>query len=214
MRATLTFLIAASCVACEAEPLDRGADSAAMPAVGGAYAANELASSERLPERFGFGTAATPESVSRLDIDIMPDGRGLPAGRATPTEGAQIYATKCSACHGPEGEGTPIGAALVGSDLEDSFGTRGPGRRGGVKTIGNYWPYATTLFDYIRRAMPFDRPGSLTDQEVYALTAYLLYKNRIIAEGAVMDATTLPRVKMPARDRFVPDDRETTSRVR
>src|SRR5690606_26857041 len=135
----------------------------------------------------------------------MPDGRGLPPGRGTPVQGAEVYTARCAICHGAQGEGTPLGMALVGRNPGDSFRFESPDGADRPKTIGNYWPYATTLFDYIRRAMPFDRPGSLSDEEVYAVSAYLLYRNEIIDREAVLDAGTLPRVRMPARDRFVPD---------
>ena len=145
------------------------------------------------PERYGLGRAATPDDIRKLDIDVMPDGRGLPPGRGTVAEGVAVYAAKCARCHGDKGQG---GSAdrLVGKDPS-------------VKTIGNYWPYATTVYDYTLRAMPFNQPGTLTPNEVYAVTAYLLHLNEIVAENAVMDQTTLPQVKMPARDKFVKDDR-------
>jgi S-disulfanyl-L-cysteine oxidoreductase SoxD len=150
-------------------------------------------------ERFGFGRTASPAEVAALAIAVSPDGAGLPAGRGTVQEGASIYAALCSACHGDRGEGTPAGLRLVGREPVDPTGLN--------RTIGNIWPYATTLFDYTRRTMPFDRPGSLSDDEVYAVTAFLLYLNEIIPEDAAMDAAILPQVIMPARDRFVPDDR-------
>lgn len=159
-----------------------------------------------LPERFGYGRAATAAEIAALDIDVAPDGTGLPPGQGTVAGGAAIYAAQCASCHGAVGEGTPIGNRLVGREPIDSTGWN--------RTIGNYWPYATTVFDYTRRTMPFDRPGSLSDEEVYALTAYLLHLNEIIPADAVMDARTLPQVQMPARDRFVPDDREATTSVR
>lgn len=129
--------------------------------------------------------------------------------------GDAVYATKCAVCHGPSGEGAPRRAGpLVGRRPNDAFDFALTQEAEGTKTVGNYWPYATTLFDYIRRSMPFDRPGSLTNDEVYAVTAWTLWRNDIIARGAVMDASSLPRVTMPARNRFERDDRETTSRVR
>ncbi len=205
MRRALLLWLAAFAVACEQR--SPGAPAAAPEAAA-------LASSERLPERWGFGRAALPAEIARLDVDVMPDGRGLPPGRGTSSEGAEVYRARCAICHGLEGEGTPAGSALVGRTPGDvfDFGTAVGMDR--TRTIGNYWPHATTLFDYIRRAMPFDRPGSLTDDEVYALSAYLLHRNEIIPANAVMDATTLFRVHMPARDRFVRDDREATDRVR
>jgi S-disulfanyl-L-cysteine oxidoreductase SoxD len=163
-------------------------------------------SAEPAPTRFGVGRAATAAEIAALDIDVAPDGTGLPPGRGAVAEGAALYAAQCAACHGPRGEGTPVGTRLTGREPLDSTGWN--------RTIGNYWPWATSLFDYIRRAMPFDRPGSLTADEVYAATAYLLFLNDLVPGDAVVDAGTLPQVVMPARDLFRDDDREASSRVR
>ena len=144
----------------------------------------------------GLGVAASPEQVAALDLSIPPDGTGLPPGSGRARDGVMIYATKCLACHGRAGAGQP-NDRLVGG--------RGTLRNAEpVKTVGSYWPYATTLFDYIRRAMPYVQPHSLTDDEAYALTAYLLYVNGIIKAEETMNAQTLPRVVMPNRDSFVP----------
>jgi S-disulfanyl-L-cysteine oxidoreductase SoxD len=175
----------------------------------------ELASSEPLPGRFGFGRPATSAEIAALDLDVGPDGTGLPPGGGTALEGAPIYADKCAACHGAAGEGVPgLGDVLVGRIHGDAFDFSEAFPSAYPRTIGSYWPFATTIFDYVRRAMPFDRPGSLTDFELYALTAYLLHLNRIIPEDVRIDAESLPRVVMPARDRFVLDDRESSTRVR
>ncbi len=161
------------------------------------------------PARWGVGRAATTADVAAWDVDVNPRGVGLPPGRGTSADGAPVYARKCAACHGARGEGTGTGAAaiprLVGREprAEFPFGQS----LTHVKTIGNYWPHATTVYDYVRRAMPLDAPGSLTPDEVYALTAFLLAENEVIGRDAVMDARTLPQVRMPARDRFVRDDR-------
>ena len=171
------------------------------------------------PQRLGFGQPASPELIARLDIDIMPDGTGLPPGKGTAAEGAPIYASKCASCHGAKGEGTP-NDVLVGPEPKGflPFGPQYDKARGDAKdapfTIGNFWPYATTLFDYTRRAMPFPKPGTLTADETYSLVAWLLAKNGIIAEDAVMNAKTLPAVAMPARKWFVPDDRAGGAKVR
>jgi cytochrome c len=124
----------------------------------------------------------------------MPDGTGLPPGSGTAVQGAPIFAQKCAACHGENGKG---GAATMV--------TAGPPRAtlDGGKTIANFWPHATTIFDYVRRAMPANAPKSLSDQEVYALTAYLLSLNKLIGENDVIDAQTLPKVKMPNADNFI-----------
>jgi len=159
----------------------------------------------------GIGRPATADEVRALDIDVMPDGRGLPVGRGTPTEGAVIYASKCAACHGANGEG---GSAerLVGRNDGDSFAFATNPRL--ARTIGSYWPYATTLYDYTSRSMPFGQPGTLAPDETYSLVAYLLFRNGVIPEDAVIDKASLPKVAMPARDRFVPDNRDGGSVVR
>lgn len=160
---------------------------------------NQTVTADSLPARFGFGKPATPEQLARLDQDVRPDGAGLPAGSGTAATGAVIFAAKCAACHGAGGIGGPNGSLVTT--------TPAPGKRP-EKVIGNYWPYATTVFDYIRRAMPFNQLGSLTDNEVYALTAYLLAANKLVDEKAVLTAQTLPTVVMPAQKLFVPDDRK------
>lgn len=153
---------------------------------------------------FGFGRAPTPDEIEALDIDVMPDGTGLPEGSGTARDGEAVYFQKCAACHGVTGTEGP-NDRLVGREPSEGFPF---GRdRGHRKTIGNYWPYATTIYDYTYRAMPFDAPGSLTPEEVYSLVAYLLYKNEIIGQDEPMNAETLPEVVMPAHDRFVPDNR-------
>jgi hypothetical protein len=171
----------------------------------------ERASTHPLPTRFDLGQPASSAHIARLDIDVMPDGRGLPAGSGSVDEGARLFAANCAVCHGVDGIGGPEGS-LVGRVPGDAFDF-GDGMRA-ERTIGSYWPWATTVFDYVRRAMPWDRPGSLSDDEVYAITAWLLYRNDIIAADAVLDATSLPQVEMPSRDRFVADDRLESHRVR
>ena len=156
------------------------------------------------PATFGIGRPATPAEIAALDIDVGPDGVGLPPGRGTAADGAPIYAARCASCHGKTGKEGP-NDLLVGRLPGDAFPFAKDPRA--PKTIGSYWPYATTVFDYIRRAMPPDKPGSLRDEEVYGLVAYLLSLNELIAPDAVVDAASLPKVKMPAHDRFVPDTR-------
>jgi cytochrome c len=156
------------------------------------------------PTTFGIGRPATSEDIAKVDIDVHPDGKGLPAGSATSTDGAPIYAAKCASCHGKTGKEGP-NDRLVGRVPGDGFPfAREPQV---PHTIGNYWPYATTVFDYIRRAMPPTAPGSLKDTEVYGLTAYLLFLNDLVPVDTVIDATSLPKITMPSRDRFVPDPR-------
>ena len=149
-------------------------------------------------QTFGFGSPATPEQIAGWDIDVAADGTGLPPGSGTVQQGDEIFARLCAACHGAKGEGN-VGPALVGGI--GSLNTDQP-----VKTVGSYWPYAPTLFDYIRRAMPADNPQSLSPDEVYALCAYLLYLNGIVPEDAVMDAQTLPQVVMPNHAGFTSPD--------
>jgi S-disulfanyl-L-cysteine oxidoreductase SoxD len=159
-----------------------------------------LAAQTKAPERFGIGRPATPAEIAARDIDVMPDGHGLPPGRGTPAEGATIYAAKCAKCHGATGREGP-NDVLVGRDPGDFSFSQNPKAQ---RTIGNYWPYATTVFDYVRRAMPPDAPGSLTDGEVYALSAHLFRLNELVPADAVRDAATLSKVAMPAKGRFKP----------
>ena len=145
-----------------------------------------------------LGKPLSETDVKAWDISVLPDGTNLPAGSGTPAQGAKIYAEKCVACHaeGGKGGGAPGAGPLVGgAPLTNGIET--------AKTIANYYAYATTVFDYIRRAMPYNAPRSLSDNEVYALTAYILALNKLIGENDVIDAKTLPQVKMPNRDNFI-----------
>jgi cytochrome c len=180
-------------------------DRASMPlAAQQAKPAAPAKATTKEPAVFGIGRPASPAEIAAWDIDVGPDGVGLPPGRGTPAEGAPIYAARCAACHGKTGKEGP-NDVLVGRLPGDAFTFARDPRA--PKTIGSYWPYATTLFDYIRRAMPPDQPGSLGDEEVYGLVAYLLSLNELIAADAVIDAASLPKVAMPAHDHFVPDSR-------
>jgi|HigsolmetaGSP11D_1036233.scaffolds.fasta_scaffold02061_6 Cytochrome c len=165
---------------------------AAASLAGPAHAADE-------GKRFGFGTPATEEQIAGWNIDIGPDGENLPPGSGTVAQGKQIYESACMACHGAKGEGG-MGDRLVGG-----MGTLTSDKP--VKTIGSFWPYATTLFDYIRRAMPLMAPQSLSNDEVYAVTGYLLHLNGIVKEDATLDAQALREIRMPNRDGFVDDAR-------
>jgi len=149
--------------------------------------------------RYGLGRAIAEADVAAWDIDVRPDGAGLPPGRGTVAQGKDVYLAKCSACHGEKGEGSPMdrlvgGAGTLASDKP-------------VKTVGSYWPYATTLFDYVRRTMPFTDPQGLSADETYAVTAYVLFLNGIVQESTALDARTLPAVTMPNRRGFLPDAR-------
>ena len=153
---------------------------------------------------YGVGRPPTAEEINAWDITLPADGQGLPPGSGTTALGKTIYAERCASCHGEKGE-DPKYSRLVGG--HGSLNTAQP-----IKTIGSFWQYATTLWSYINRAQPFDEPGSLTADQVYAVTAYLLHLNGIIGEQDVMDVKTLPLVKMPNRDGFVRDPRPDVGR--
>ena len=158
------------------------------------------------PASFGFGKPATSQQIAAWDIDVRPDGVGLPVGSGTVAQGKAIYLAKCSACHGSAEKvvpGVKLPAPVLVSDSTSN-----------VKAIGNYWPYASTVFDYIRRSMPYNLPGSLTNNEVYSVTAYLLSANKIIKSDAVLNANTLPKIVMPAQKLFITDDRKGGPEVR
>ena len=152
--------------------------------------------------KYGVGRAPTPEEVKAWDISVAPDGTGLPEGSGTAAQGKDVYASKCAKCHGGQGQGGDEGPLAGGQGS-----LRGPKP---LKTVGSYWPYATTLFDYVNRAMPFKQPGTLTHNQVYAVVAFVLQLNGIIGENVVMDARSLPQVKMPNRGGFVADPRPDT----
>src|SRR5580704_5194877 len=157
-----------------------------------------LSAGASIAQAQGLGKPITESDIKQWDIAILPDGSNLPPGSGTPALGAKIFAEKCSACHGNAGRGgvAPYYPALVGGKpLTDGIDT--------VKTIANYYAYPTTIFDYTRRGMPYNMPRSLTDDEVYSLTAYILALNNFIGQDDVMDANTLPKVKMPNRDNFI-----------
>ena len=192
MRATRFAPAALVVVAVACGPAEAGApDSAVLP--------------DGAPERFGFGQAASEARIAAWDIDVKPDGEGLPPGSGTVAQGEAIYRVQCIACHGATGTEGPDDR-LVGTDPWEDWPTG--------SAVGNYWPYATTLFDYISKAMPQLTPGTLKADETYAVIAYILHLNGLVPGDAVMSAETLPAVVMPARDRFVPDDRRGGAEVR
>lgn len=157
------------------------------------------ASGAQAQSPYGIGRPATAAEIAGWNIDIKPDGSNLPAGRGSVTQGRDVFAQQCASCHGEKGEGG-IGDRLVGG--QGTIGTSKP-----IRTIGSYWPYATTLFDYIRRAMPQNAPQSLSNEDVYAVSAYLLYLNGLVGADAMLDAKSLAAIKMPNRDKFVGDAR-------
>lgn len=160
---------------------------------------------DKNPRRFGFGRTPTAAEIAAKNIDVLANGEGLPAGSGTPEQGAAIFAGACASCHGANGEGKPPAyPRLIG-------GPRGVYNFGDdpklAKTIGNYWPYATTLYDYIRRAMPLTAPGSLSPDQTYAVSAYLLNREGLLPDGATLDARSLAAIRMPALSHYVQDDR-------
>ncbi len=185
------------------------ASSAGRTAAGVPWSPDPASRTAALPRpwtRLGVGTPADPARVAAWDFDVDTLGHGLPVGRGSVAQGATLYAAKCGMCHGAKGEGMPPAyPALVGRAPRQGFDFAADPRL--VRTIGNYWPHATTLYDYIQRAMPYTAPGSLTADETYALTAWLLAANEIVPPDAVLDSAALVRVKMPAAGRFVDDDR-------
>jgi S-disulfanyl-L-cysteine oxidoreductase SoxD len=149
--------------------------------------------------QYGVGRAPTADEIRQWAISVRPDGKGLPEGSGTAAAGKALYESKCTRCHGSHGEGrdaVPLagGAGTLASPTP-------------LKTVASYWPYSATLFDYVNRAMPYDKPGTLTTNQVYDLTAYVLFLGGIIPENAVMDQHSLPKVQMPNRGGFVPDPR-------
>ena len=196
MRTTWAGLVLVASVTVAGCRIESKEESAGVPGA---------ASATQLPDRLELGVAATPAGIAAIDIDANPAGAGLPAGEGTHAQGTPIYAQKCASCHGVKGEGLAPYPKLVSTDTLAGFPF---GKDASIpKTVGNYWPYATTVYDYVHRTMPFTAPGSLTPNETYALVAWLLAENRIVPVTAVMSASTLPRVQMPAHRYFVVDDR-------
>ena len=154
-----------------------------------------------LPTRYGIGRPATAEEIAVRDISVSPSGAGLPAGSGTAAQGRPLYEQRCAGCHGLRGDG-------VGDDYPALAGGSGTlATSNPIQTVGSYWPYATTVWDYIHRAMPYDTPGTLHPDEVYAITAYVLFLNGIVSEVAALDAHSLPAARMPNRDGFIRDPR-------
>jgi cytochrome c len=149
--------------------------------------------------KYGVGRPPTPEEIRDSVISIGPDGRGLPEGRGTAARAKDLYQNRCSKCHGAKGEGRDS-VPIAGG--QGTLKSPKP-----LRTVGSYWPYATTIWDYVNRAMPFDKPGTLTRDQVYSLTAYILFLNGLVAENALIDAHSLPKIQMPNRNGFVADPR-------
>ncbi len=188
----------------------RSADLIAVVTAG--IAAGALSSAgahaQGYPSKFEFGQPATEPDIAAVAIAIPADGKGLPPGTGDYAKGKQVYETTCAACHGADLMGVarlpdmPAGAALRLIGGRGTLTSQKP-----IVTVESYWPYATTLFDYVRRAMPFQAPGSLSNDEVYAVSAYILGEAKIIDKATVLDAQSLPKVQMPNRDGFIPDPR-------
>ncbi|HTS28046.1 MAG TPA: cytochrome c [Bryobacteraceae bacterium] len=155
--------------------------------------------------KYGLGRAPSSSEIQSWDVSIGPDGSGLPEGSGTAAQGRALYANRCAKCHGEKGEGRDS-VPLAGG--EGTLKNPKP-----LRTVGSYWPYATTIWDYVNRAMPFNNPGILTHDQVYSLTAYILFLSGIISETAVMDAHSLPKVRMPNRNGFVRDARPDVPRA-
>lgn len=149
-------------------------------------------------ERYNLGRPVLSQELAGWNIDVRPDGAGLPRGKGSVKDGKEIFATTCAVCHGEKGQGKPMDRLVGGFG---TLSTKAP-----IKTVGSYWPYASTLFDYIRRAMPFSAPQSLSNDEVYAVSAYILYLNNIIPENAVLDEKTFRKIEMPNRNGFTTED--------
>ena len=162
-------------------------------------AAGTIAAASIVPQAlaYDFGRPATPDEIKLWDIDVRPDGKGLPEGSGTVAQGKQVFADNCAACHGDNGQGG-IKDRLVGG--QGTLATDKP-----IRTVGSFWPYATTLFDYIHRAMPYPTPGSLSNDDTYAVVAFILSLNGIIPADGKVDRASLPNIKMPNRDGFIPD---------
>jgi cytochrome c len=171
-------------------------------------AAPDAARTQGYPSNFDFGATASEQDIAGVAIAVGADGKGLPAGKGDYATGKKVYETNCAACHGANLQGVPglpdmpSGPALRLIGGRGTLTTRNP-----VMTVESYWPYATTLFDYVRRAMPFQAPGSLTSDEIYAVSTYILAEGNVIDKAMVLDAQTLTRVQMPNRDGFIPDPR-------
>lgn len=199
--ATTTLLVLAACTS----------DAASKNASAGSFAsydAGAVAGGPGTSKLYALGHAPTDSLLTAMNQDVGGDGDELPAGRGTVAEGAALFATQCASCHGKKGEGmAPAYPAIIGRDsAAENFRFALDPKL--THTIGNYWPYASTVFDYLKRAMPLATPGSLTNDQAYALTAYLLAANAVIPDTATLDAASLRAVRMPYRDRFVPDNRK------
>jgi len=171
-----------------------------VAALAGAWCCIALAAPPQAPQ---LGRPASGELIATWNLSVYPDGRGLPPGQGTASQGRSIYRARCASCHGVDGEGGSGGNLAGRGSLKDADRDQ---------TVGNDWPYATTLFDFVRRAMPMDAPATLSSDEIYAVSAYLLYLNQIVGLDDRLDAQSLPRIRMPNRDGFIGIDADLPSR--
>jgi cytochrome c len=207
------LVLLAACAKGEVDRAQAAATDDASPTFA-SYDAGAIAGGPGKGERYGLGRTPSDSHVAAWDLDVGPDGAELPAGRGSVAEGEALYRAQCASCHNKAGEGMPPAfPALIGRDPKaEGFHFASDPKL--VKTIGNYWPHATTVFDYVRRAMPYTAPGSLTNDQVYAITAFLLAANKVIPGDATLDAQALKQVTMPYADKFVPDDRRGGAEIR
>jgi mono/diheme cytochrome c family protein len=195
-------------VECFRAPRACAISALALLAIAGLAVSAERVGADGYPSKFSFGETATDADIAGIAIAIPPDGKGLPPGSGNYAKGKEVFETACAACHGADLKGVsglpdmPSGAALRLVGGRGTLTSQKP-----VVTVESYWPYATTLFDYIRRAMPYTAPGSLSADEIYAVSAYILTEGNIIDKSAVLDAKSLPKVEMPNRDGFISDPR-------
>jgi mono/diheme cytochrome c family protein len=183
--------------------MSRSLDFLAVAAVALVMTATALAEPQR---KYGIGRAAMPHEIAGWDIDVRPDGQGLPPGKGSVKDGEPIYLARCAACHGEFGEGAGRWPPVAGG--RGTLASHDPN-----KTVGSYYPYVSTLFDYTRHAMPFGDSQSLTNDELYAVVAYVLYLNDVVAEGFVLSQETWSTVRMPNESGFHDDDRETSEKA-
>jgi S-disulfanyl-L-cysteine oxidoreductase SoxD len=166
----------------------------------GLYSTGTMASGYGGP--YNFGSTASASDIAKLDIDVEPDGSGMPPGSGNYTQGKEVYTAKCAACHGADLVSVP------GTGADTLIGGRGSLASGKpLKTVESYWPYASTVFDYVKRAMPFNAPGSLSDDEIYSVVAYVLAEANIFDRSATLDASSLAKIEMPNKDGFIADSR-------
>ncbi|MEP6781657.1 MAG: c-type cytochrome [Gemmatimonadaceae bacterium] len=198
-------------IGCDAASKAPNADISTV--IGTANPPTKVATPSDWPDHYGLGLPAPAATIAALDTDVDTTGAGLPPGQGTPAEGALVYKAKCAACHGQKGEGIkPFPPLIQRIAANDSFPWAT--NAGAPKTVGNYWPFATTLYGYIRHSMPQSMPGSLAPDEVYEVVAYILAENGVLARDATLNAQSLPLVKLPMRKRFIIDTRRGGAEVR